>query len=368
MNKIIKIILNITMIFVCIFLMGCQNQNQNESEILRDYSDETLKTMHTVMLENYYSNRGEVDITTDYWVYEKITVYYDKTIHITEEYNLSGDVLNYETVLSDEDYEMIMDFFHSCEIYKDYEEWELGPDEPSSTYIVYTPEGERWRSFGKGHELEELYAIGRMLDSYVPDYEIPPLYYFEAAIVNYVELSDDTMIGSSYFVDEEELRLRVEIEYKEEKERTYKHKADYFFFFDEEHKMQGYLYVDYPNKENEDDMSEDRYPHNVCAFEAHFEDVTFDGFEDLVISLGCQGKYGTDIHCVYVYKEDGVYEYEKSFEDIPNYSVNMEEGIIEAWVQVDSFEEEWIKYVYEDGEFKETERTRENTLGEVIKW
>lgn len=83
--------------------------------------------------------------------------------------------------------------------------------------------------------------------------------------------------------------------------------------------MQGYLYVDYPNKEKEDDMSADRYSHNVCAFEAHFE-------------------------------------------DIPNYSVNMEEGIIEAWVQVDSFEEEWIKYVYEDGKFKETERTRENTL------
>lgn len=215
MNKILKIILNTLIVFVCISLMGCKNQNQDESEILGDYSDETLKTMHTVMLESYYSNRGEGDITTDYWVYEKITVYYDKTIHITEEYNLSGDVLNYETVLSDEDYEMIMDFFHSREICKAYEAWELGPDEPGSTYIVYTPEGERWRIFEKGHELEKLYAIGRMLDSYVPDYEIPPLYYFEAAIVNFVELSDDTVIGSSYFMDEEESRLRVEIEYRE---------------------------------------------------------------------------------------------------------------------------------------------------------
>lgn len=49
MNKILKILLNTLIVFVCISLMGCKNQNQNESEILGDYSDEKLKTMHAVM-------------------------------------------------------------------------------------------------------------------------------------------------------------------------------------------------------------------------------------------------------------------------------------------------------------------------------
>jgi hypothetical protein len=92
-------------------------------------------------------------------------------------------------------------------------------------------------------------------------------------------------------------------------------------------------------------MDSDRYVYNACDFEAEYIDVTFDGKKDIVISLGHAGAIGDMVHCAYVY-EDGKFVYVKSFEEIPNYSINEEEKCIEGAIH-----DEVKKYTYEDHEF-----------------
>lgn len=167
------------------------------------------------------------------------------------------------------------------------------------------------------------------------------------AIEENVILSSDTEIEACEWVDEEKSCLRVRVRYKEPPPDNYQHKEDYFFFLEGEDIQT--LYVDYPTKDH-DNIREDRYVWDACDFEAHLEDVTFDGQEDLIIFLGHSGSHGTPVHGAYVY-EDGSYRYKPGFEDIPDYEVDAEEQFIRGFsVEGAMYEEDYI-FKYRDGEF-----------------
>ncbi|MDE7223720.1 MAG: hypothetical protein K2O34_08085 [Acetatifactor sp.] len=167
------------------------------------------------------------------------------------------------------------------------------------------------------------------------------------AIEENVILSSDTEIEACEWVDEEKSCLRIRVQYKEPPPDNYQHKEDYFFFLEGEDIQP--LYVDYPTKDH-DNIREDRYVRDACDFEAHLEDVTFDGQEDLIIFLGYSGSHAAPVHGAYVY-EDGSYRYKSGFEDIPDYKVDAEEQFIRGFsVECAMYEEDYI-FKYRDGEF-----------------
>ena len=154
--------------------------------------------------------------------------------------------------------------------------------------------------------------------------------YLLEAIENQVVLAEDTEIEGYEWVDEGKTCFRVRVRYQEPPEQLYQHKEDYFFFLKGESVSQ-VLYVDYPSKaEMYQDGFPDRYPMSACDFDAHLEDVTFDGNADLIISLGDSGLHGTPVACAYVY-ENGVYRYEPTFEDIPAYETDAEEKMYQRY-------------------------------------
>ncbi len=162
-----------------------------------------------------------------------------------------------------------------------------------------------------------------------------------------VILGSDTEIEACEWVDEEKSCLRIRVQYKEQPPDNYQHKEDYFFFLEGED-IQA-LYVDYPTKDS-DNIREDRYVWDACDFEAHLEDVTFDGQRDLIIFLGHSGSHGIPVHGAYVY-EDGLYHYKSSFEDIPDYEVDAEAQIIRGFsVEGAMYEEDYI-FKYRDEDF-----------------
>ena len=154
--------------------------------------------------------------------------------------------------------------------------------------------------------------------------------YLLETIENQVALAEDTEIEGYEWVDEGKTCFRVRVRYQEPPEQSYQHKEDYFFFLKGESVSQ-VLYVDYPSKaEMYQDGFPDRYPMSACDFDAHLEDVTFDGNADLIISLGGAGVHGTPVACAYVY-ENGVYRYEPTFEDIPAYETDVEEKMYQQY-------------------------------------
>lgn len=162
-----------------------------------------------------------------------------------------------------------------------------------------------------------------------------------------VLLSEDTMIEACEWVKEPEV-LRVRVQYKEQPEENYLHKEDYFFFMTGGEVTQS-LYVDYPTKDFEN-MDKPRYVWDACGFEAYMEDVTFDGREDLIIRLGHAGVHGTMVACVYVATEDG-YRYVQSFEEIPNYEVDVKNQIIRGRSTGNAYTYYEYEYKYENQEF-----------------
>lgn len=140
-------------------------------------------------------------------------------------------------------------------------------------------------------------------------------YIDELAAANVV-LAADEEIEAQDWVDESKSCYRVKVQYKEQPDHEYKHKRDYFFFVDNSVKP---VMVDYPSKS---DRNADRYVSHACDFNAHFEDVTFDGNDDLIISLGSDHN-GSIFNCAYIY-DDGQYVYNKSFEWIFAYKVDKE--------------------------------------------
>ena len=57
--------------------------------------------------------------------------------------------------------------------------------------------------------------------------------------------------------------------------------------------------------------------------------------------------------------EDGEYKYVRSFEDIPDYSINSDEKIIEGTFTSGCTESVYVKYKYSEGKFNKIEETRE---------
>ena len=157
-------------------------------------------------------------------------------------------------------------------------------------------------------------------------------------------LTDQSKIEYAGYLDDDRECFRIAIERSKEQDGEYSHLRDYFY-------MDGaFVNVDYPSRS--DSMDSDRYVCDACDFSAELVDVTFDGHKDLVISLGHQGAHGTEEHCAYVY-EDGRYKYKKSFEKIPNYSLDIENKEIHGWVRSNAEKTNELSFVYKDGEFVE---------------
>lgn len=149
-------------------------------------------------------------------------------------------------------------------------------------------------------------------------------------------------------IDREKRCLRIWVRYKEPPPDNYQHKEDYFFFVEGEDIQ--VLHVDYPTKDFEN-IEKDRYVWDACGFPAYFEDVTFDGQDDLILSLGHAGSRGDSVHAVYVY-EEGFYCYKPGFEEIPNYEVDVEEQVIRGWANDSAVSSATYIYKYQNGDFE----------------
>lgn len=161
-----------------------------------------------------------------------------------------------------------------------------------------------------------------------------------------VELIDDNeKIESTEWVEENRC-YRVKIRYIDTPEGEYEHKRDYFFYVDNEI---GAIVVTYPSS---DEVGACRYVYGACDFEAKLEDVNFDGLDDLVIFLGHAGAQGAMVHCVYL-NYGGVFAYNASFEQIPNYQIDKDNNMIIGSYRRDAntYVECSYKYDYETNAF-----------------
>lgn len=181
----------------------------------------------------------------------------------------------------------------------------------------------------------------------------------EPYIDAYITLSDDTEIEYCEWMEYgEEQVLRVAIQYKEQPEKDYQHKEDYFLFITQDGDVSNIIAVNY----------EDKHVGAACGFDAHFEDITFDGEEDLLIFIGYAGSGATEFYCAYIY-ENGEFRYERTFEEIPFYVVDTEKELIYGSNRnsSNSFSDRTYKYI--DGEFvliKEIIRSYEYINGEYV--
>lgn len=166
---------------------------------------------------------------------------------------------------------------------------------------------------------------------------------YEAFIQNAVHLSDGETVEKAEWI-EENVCYRVSLERTRGLEGEYKHLSDYIFIKEDTIK---FIKVTYPSKLESPES--DRYVYDACDFEVKYEDVTFDGHKDITISLGHQGAAGTCVSCAYVYAE-GEFVYKKSFELIPNYSINEAEKCIEGY-----YEDKIFRFEFEDGQFVEVQ-------------
>ena len=128
-----------------------------------------------------------------------------------------------------------------------------------------------------------------------------------------IDIPDDRMIESHEWIDDDHRCYRVRIDYKEQPENAYKHIEDIFFYIEDDESVVT-VYVSYPDK---DDTKAERYVYDACDFDAKLADVTFDGRDDIVISLGHAGSHGDEIYCAYVY-DHGEFVYNRTYELIRN--------------------------------------------------
>ncbi len=128
-----------------------------------------------------------------------------------------------------------------------------------------------------------------------------------------IDMPDDRMIESHEWIDDDHRCYRVRIDYKEQPDNAYKHVEDFFYYIEDDESVVT-VYVSYPDK---DDTKAERYVYDACDFDAKLADVTFDGHDDIVISLGHAGSHGDEIYCAYVY-DHGEFVYNRTYELIPN--------------------------------------------------
>ena len=177
-------------------------------------------------------------------------------------------------------------------------------------------------------EIEE--PIGERLESS----EINTYGVFDEKIKNSIQenvaLKEGTKIENICWVDDSQRCLRVAIQYEEQPEGLwFNHLEDYFFFLKEEEIE--VLYVDYGT-----DIDMERIVWDVKDFDAHLEDVNFDGQDDLIIALGSNGVMYGATYCAYLYTDKG-YEYCPSFEQVAyNYRVDNERKCIVATIYPDT--------------------------------
>ena len=154
----------------------------------------------------------------------------------------------------------------------------------------------------------------------------------EAYINAYINLSDDIEVeGYEWMQYDDEQVLRVKIQYKELPINNYKHKEDYFLFITPDEDVSMILVVNYEDKgihirlDEEVECTGNHYLGEGCSFTAHFEDITFDGNKDLIISVG--NSRHAEYYCAYIYENDE-FRYEKTFEHIPSYEISNDEKAI----------------------------------------
>lgn len=178
----------------------------------------------------------------------------------------------------------------------------------------------------------------------------------DAYIKEYVVLEEDSEIEGCEWMqyDRRTPVLRVRIRYKEKPENAYRQKEDYFLFLTGDNEISQVLEVNYEAKGihirmNEGTKCEGNHELGEgCDFDAHFEDVTFDGNRDLIISVG--NSRHAAYYCAYIYEDDG-FRHEKTFEHIPSYEVKQDEKVI-CGHDTDGMEWDWeTVYEYKDGEF-----------------
>lgn len=175
----------------------------------------------------------------------------------------------------------------------------------------------------------------------------------EPYIDAYVSLSDDTEIEDCEWMQYgDEQVLRVKVQYKEQPENDYQHKEDYFLFLTRDEDVSNIIEVNYDDKGVPSGIETDCAAQHqlgwACGFDAHFEDVTFDGEEDLLISVG--DSKSSSFYCAYIY-ENGEFRYERTFEHIPSYVVDTEKEVIygSATYSATSFGD--VTYEYINGKF-----------------
>lgn len=183
---------------------------------------------------------------------------------------------------------------------------------------------------------------------------------FKEIVDKVVQVKEGEKLEKAEWI-EEGILFRVAVERTEAIPHEYSHLRDYIFV-----KKDGvkWFEVVYPSKLDFDDP--DRYVNSGCNFSVRYEDVTFDGNADVLISLGDAGP--NRVFCAYVY-EDGEFCYKKSFENIPFSHVDYEEKTIIGFI-TDGYSYQYeAEYAYEDGEFvlkSETHYKWDDALGKYV--
>lgn len=183
----------------------------------------------------------------------------------------------------------------------------------------------------------------------------------QSYIDEYVTLTDEIEVENYLWMKHDNKNvLRILIRYKEKPVNSYQHKEDYFLFFDGNDIVEQVLQVEYEDKgihigTNGTECADSHDLGEGCAFDAFFDDVTFDGNDDLIISVG--NSRHASYYCAYIY-ENGSYRYERTFEHIPSYEVDRENKLIYGYdtdgmsINIDT------KYEYKNGEFVRIEEIK----------
>lgn len=191
-------------------------------------------------------------------------------------------------------------------------------------------------SFGKENSLETDYI-------YTDDSE------FEDAAKSAVKISEGQQIEKAEWI-EKGIVFRIAIEQSEDRQGEYRHLKDYIFV-----KTDGikWFEVDYASKK--DSFDADRYVGAACDFDVVYEDVTFDGKKDVLISLGYFGA-SSKKYCAFVDKGNE-FIYVKSFENIMFDHIDNDSKCIVGF-ESDSYTRKiGTRYEFYDDEFVLTEET-----------
>ena len=154
------------------------------------------------------------------------------------------------------------------------------------------------------------------------------------------------------WVDDEKNALQIGIRFEWPSEDRYTdHKRDIFVFKDAVKPLSVVYSVDEAG-------GQDRMVFADPTFEAHFEDVNFDGSDELIIQRGTNGMSSMVMYSAYELKDDE-YVFFPAFEWIYSYTVNLDDRTIECVrTSGDSENKTYITtYTYEDGKYYKTGET-----------